>query len=86
MTPIRRLDELTDKLADVAKQVYVDGDCIVINVVCAYEIPLGACNTPELILGWVTHLCEKNWITREVIHRFVALAAGENGVKIRRSD
>lgn len=65
-----------------AVEVYVDGDFVVLQASYDYAIPLDQCGTSERILGWVSHLCQKTWVTPDVIQRFIDIAAGENGVKI----
>jgi hypothetical protein len=79
-------DELGKRLIEneerLRKLVYVDGDVITINVAYEYNIELKRCDSSEKILSWVVHLCEKTWITPEVIERFARLAAGKHGLKI----
>lgn len=80
-------DELVKKIKDdeerLAKQVSVVDDYIVINVSYEYNIPLSGCATHAQILGWVVHLCEKTWITTEVLERFVKIACGKHGLDYR---
>ena len=46
------------------------------------HIDLDRCSTPEAILGWVDHLSDKTWITREYIQLFVQFATGHHGIQI----
>ena len=66
----------------LAKQCYVEDDCIVIDVSHEYPIALRRCATPEAILGWVDHLSSKTWITNGVIRRFILLATQHHGITI----
>lgn len=59
----------------------VEDDCIIFDVGDDYNIPFDRCNTPEKILEWVCHLCEKTWITTGLIHGFISLAAHHNKIK-----
>ncbi|MDD3847453.1 MAG: hypothetical protein PHC90_13980 [Syntrophorhabdaceae bacterium] len=38
-----------------------------------YEIALYRLDTPEKLFQWIIHLLEKNWITRDMLHRMVAI-------------
>ncbi len=38
-----------------------------------YDIELSRLDTPEKVHQWVIHLLEKNWITREMLNRMVAI-------------
>lgn len=44
-----------------------------------YEIELERLNTPQKILGWVYHLCGKNWVTPSVIEEFIDFATTATG-------
>ena len=76
------LDEALKEARDLEKQVYIDGNCIVINVTHEYNIALSRCDTPEKLLGWVWHLCEKTWITRKVLCRFIEVASEFHNISI----
>lgn len=67
----------------LAKQVSIIDDYIVINVSYEYNIPLADCATHAQILGWVVHLCEKTWMTKEVLERFIKMACGKHGLEYR---
>ncbi|WP_158755343.1 hypothetical protein [Dyella sp. S184] len=70
---------------ELAKTVLVKDGHIVINVHNEYNIALSSCNTHEKILGWVFHLTEKTWISRDVLRRFILVACHENGLKVPHS-
>jgi hypothetical protein len=47
-----------------------------------YEIEHDQMDTPQEVLGWISHLCEKNWVTLEHIEALLEVAE-YNGVEIR---
>lgn len=67
------------------KQVYVEDDHIVINVVTEYNVAKTRCDTPEKLLHWVWHLTEKTWMTNEIMRRFIEIACRENGIEMQNS-
>ena len=73
------------QLHELSKKVYVDGEFIVINIAVRYEIHLSRCNTPEKLLGWILHLCEKTWMSPAVLERFIEVAEEANHITIERS-
>lgn len=62
---------MNDKNKDT---VYIEGDYLVINVSDGYSIELNRCDTHDKILHWVSHLCEKTWITPDVLRDFIRVA------------
>ena len=46
-----------------------------------YTIPLERCDTSEKLLGWISHLCEKNWMDRLRFRAFITRAE-ETGITI----
>lgn len=66
------------------KECYLDGNYIVLNVVYPYEIEISRCDTPEKILHWCSHLCDKTWVTAELISKFIALACGCNKLDVHQ--
>ncbi|MCH7701238.1 MAG: hypothetical protein IID37_06090 [Planctomycetes bacterium] len=79
------VSNVNDALDRLATEVYADGDSVVINVDYEYPIPLAGCCTAKDILSRVSHLCEKTWMTPDVIRGFIHVAARENGVNIEDS-
>ncbi len=67
------------------KEVFLDGDAIILDVSGRYEIALDRCDTPERLLGWIVHLCEKTWMTNAAMRRFIMLSADANEITIDRS-
>lgn len=59
-----------------------ESNIIEINVVYYYEVDLDRIKTTENLLGWVEHLCAKNWMTTELMREFVLLVCEIKGWKI----
>ena len=64
------------------RQCFIRGRCLVLNARYPYEIGLDRIDTKEKALEWVHHLCEKDWITPQLIRRVLDLAAKHHGWKI----
>lgn len=73
-------------LADVNpydnEEVYRCGDCLNLRHHVGfrsgrhpviYSIELSRLDTPLKVYQWIIHLLEKNWITRDMLHRMVAI-------------
>lgn len=45
-----------------------------------YNIPLSKCDNMEKILGWVIHLLEKSWVTKEIIDEFIQTALKHHNI------
>lgn len=74
--------KLEERDALLAKQVFVDGDRIVLDVMYPYEITLDRCDTHAKILSWIVHLADKTWVNPEIMRRFALLSAGQHGLEI----
>lgn len=68
----------------LSRQVSIKDDHIVINVAYEYNIPLSGCADLPSLMGWVLHLCEKTWMTLEVLERFILVASRHHGLDIKR--
>ena len=66
----------------LAKQCYLDGEDIIINVKREYRIALDQCKNHIEILRQVSHLCGKYWMTNKLIRRFINVALEANGEKL----
>jgi hypothetical protein len=66
---------------DFKEQTFIKGGSIVLNEK-GYEIQLSGCDSAAKILGWVVHLSEKAWVTREIIRSFVVKASNHHGIKV----
>lgn len=77
MSELQASDEL------LAKQVRVEDGHIIVNVEYGYEIPIVDCNTEAKLLGWILQLLEKNWMTNDVLERFIHVAARQSDIKIQ---
>lgn len=86
MKGIKSMGDLRKELEEhevlLEKQVYIDAGHIVINVKYEYNIALNRCDSLEKILGWATHLCEKTWMSLDVMERFIRLAARHHKLDI----
>ncbi|PHM22987.1 hypothetical protein [Xenorhabdus ehlersii] len=76
-----------DYLEQLDKLVRVDETHIILNTDPGgtnneYEILLQECGTPEQILWWTFHLTEKNWVTTDMLRRFIRLATVKAKIKI----
>ena len=74
--------QLEEHEALLKKQVYVDGEHIILDVSYPYSIALERCNTEAKILAWVVHLCDKTWANSQVIQKFVRLASSSHGLPL----
>ncbi|MFC1507905.1 hypothetical protein ACFL5R_01565 [Pseudomonadota bacterium] len=77
------LGELLAMPDPLAGKVIVEDNYIVIRDEYEYEIPLDECTTKDQLWGWVMHLCEKGWISSEIIRRVIKTANEQNNLKIR---
>jgi len=71
---IDNFEEVIENEKRLQGQCYIDGDVIVLNVRYPYEIERGSCATHSDIISWSVHLVEKNWITKELLRRFMVVA------------
>ncbi|MGI2028683.1 hypothetical protein [Endozoicomonas acroporae] len=76
-------DQVIEETEALRRQVFVADGHITINVSYEYNIALSSCDTAEKLLHKVWHLCEKTWITPEVLRYFIRLACRENGIKLQ---
>ena len=49
-----------------------------------YDLPLNRCRTHAEILGWLLHLSNKQWMTREHVAHFIRLACEARGIEVPR--
>jgi hypothetical protein len=62
------------------RECYVTGGCLVLDLgTQPYEIELSRIDTPEKILIWSCHLCEKTWMRRDLMRRFIEVASEQIG-------
>ncbi|WP_258087551.1 hypothetical protein [Xenorhabdus bovienii] len=81
------IKDYTDYLERLDKLVWFDETHIILNTDLGgtnneYEIPLHDCDTSEKILWWTFHLSEKNWVTTDMLRRFIRLATVKAKIKI----
>lgn len=66
-----------------ARQCFVRGkQIILVSPDGEYPIDLDRCDNAAKILGWVTHLADKVWVSSQLLKLFVKCAAIENKVAI----
>lgn len=75
----RRIMEQEERLR---KQVYVEGENLILNVAYEYPIELSRCDSMGKIVSWTVHLCEKTWMTTEILERFIRVAARHHSLEI----
>lgn len=74
----------TKRIEELDRIVSIKDDHIIINVCYEYNISLSGCKTHEQILSQVHHLCEKTWMTPEVLERFIEVACRASGLELRK--
>lgn len=70
------------------KMVYIDEGHICLNApggVGEYPISLDRVDSAEKILSWIIHLSEKNWVTSEMLGRFVEKCCSANKITVKWS-
>jgi|WetSurMetagenome_2_1015567.scaffolds.fasta_scaffold1138792_1 hypothetical protein len=53
-----------------------------INVGDYYQIPLDHCKNAEQLLGWISQLSEKPWMTTEMVRQLISVAESDCGISI----
>lgn len=48
----------------------------------SYQIEMSSLRTSAQLLGWIFHLCEKNWVTTEMIRELINKVVDINKVQI----
>lgn len=77
------IDSALAQMKKTAREVYVEGGHIVIDVKYPYEIPLAECATHAAILDWALHLMAKTWVEKRHVQAFCALAAEHHKINTR---
>lgn len=67
-------EQLNRRNEELRQIVRVEGNYIVINNSYDYNIEISRCNTPEKLLAWIRHLCEKEWMEFDILERFIDTA------------
>lgn len=72
---------------ELAEIVQVDDTHIVIQIPGEhldgeYEIALVSCKTAEQVVGWIYQLSEKQWVTRDILRRFIKVACAKAGIEL----
>lgn len=86
---LKKLDvnEYLEHEKELSRIVTVDATHIVINIPGdhidgEYEIPLSSCKTAEQVVGWIFQLSEKQWVTRDILRRFIKEASHHAGINL----
>ena len=74
-----------DFWGEIEKHCYVKDGCIFFPAGSGCEIPLDKCKTPAKVLGWIEHLCNNPWVTRDIIRSFVIQVSNHNKILVRRN-
>ena len=64
-------------------KVYAEDRFVIIESQDIYEVPLDGCKDENSIIGWIIQLCEKSWVDRRIIRKFIATISKENNIIIR---
>ena len=51
--------------------IYLEDGYLILDFCGKYEISTDRISTPEQVLGWVCHLSEKTWMTKERLYNFI---------------
>lgn len=65
-----------------SREIFIDGNDVVLNIVYEYRISLSRLRTPADLLGWLVHLSEKNWMTARYMGVFISFVAHQNNIKV----
>lgn len=76
------ISEVREEMEALERQVTIVDDFIVLNVSSEYSIPISECDSAEKLLGWISHLTEKTWMTMPVMARFISVAARASNIQI----
>ena len=74
--------DMVEAIINRESAVIVSDTHITINVAYPYEIPRKGCQTTDQILAWIVHLCEKTWITPDVLRDFAFSAASAAKIEL----
>ena len=78
--PNELFEEMNRDMEFLTKSVYVDEGYVVVNVHSEYPIPITSLRSYEAILGWVNHLTEKTWMSRDLLGQFIVVATNAAGL------
>ena len=71
------------EMEELRKRIRIEDDgYITIDIVYPYEFEVDRCNTPLKLLGWVYHLSEKTWATKDVLSMFILVVSEHFGWEI----
>ena len=72
---------------ELNKIVKFEGDHLIITIPDndfdeTYDIPLSNLKTAEHVVSWTFQLTEKNWITRDILRKFIKEASKYAGITL----
>ena len=73
-------------IGDLQERMYFEMDkqgeeWLVLRLRYTYRIEASRIETVPALFWWVAHLCEKTWMTREVLSMLIKMAVVHNGIK-----
>ncbi len=76
-------NNVIEEIKRLNKQCYMEDGFIVLKVgYDDYSILFSRIDTAEKILGWSMHLSRKNWVSIELLERFISVASDRIGLEI----
>lgn len=81
------IDGFLKKELELDEIIQVDKTHIVIHIPGdhidgEYEIALLSCRTPEQVVSWIYQLSEKQWVTGDILRRFIKVASANAGITL----
>jgi len=77
-------DQTKQAQIDLENSLFIDDDYICFNVRGRYDIELKRCKDHAAILEWVHHMSCKQWMTVDLIHRFIGLTTAYHDLVLYR--
>jgi len=71
------MEELFQEIQDINDSIYWYEDWLIVNIAYPYEIYKDRIDTDDKILGWIYHLSDKTWMSKDHIKRFIYVATKE---------
>ena len=73
--------EAFETMEALNKRCFISGNVIQFDVGGPYKIAIERCDSPVKILDWIDHLCNKPWMTKELIQRFIQVACETHNIE-----
>ena len=75
---------ITARREELAELCRIEDGYIVLKPGGPYHIELERCSTPLSIIEWTVHLCDKPWMTLDLLQRFIAVATAHHKIDFGR--